>query len=48
LEDSVKANKSGEILVAWSKAASFDMTLMFIEDDEKKILDKISKLLEKN
>ena len=37
--------KVGEFLVTLSKASNFDMTLMFIDDKEKKELSTILKAL---
>lgn len=38
LGDQEATRKSASFLVAWSKASSFDMTLMFIEDSERAVL----------
>lgn len=45
LGDEEAVRKSASFLVAWSKSSSFDMTLMFCEDPEKKILSQIGKQL---
>ena len=45
LKDEVK--KVSDFLIAWSKASSFDMTLMFLEDAEKQKLARIATELSK-
>ena len=47
LEDATKSKKVSEFLLSWSKASSFDMTLMFLEDNEKSKLAQIAQELTK-
>lgn len=44
--DADSSKKTAEFLLAWSKASGFDMTLMFIDENEKKNLKAIHTALQ--
>ena len=45
LSDNDSIIKTGEFLMNWSNSSSYDMTLMFIDDAEKKHFAKIGQAL---